>query len=116
MKRSIIAFLFVSALSVMLAAAVYADTGTAAPQGWFQAQLVGEQAAQVAADAQKLIGVSADQMISEMGPTSLKSSDGSGGTNYFYEIHLATSPSGVNSADVWIDVDSSGKVSAVDVS
>ena len=50
-----------------------------------------------------------------MGPTSLKSSDGSGGTNYFYEIHLATSPSGVNSADVWIDVDSSGKVASVDV-
>jgi hypothetical protein len=113
MKRSTMAFFLISALSVALAGAVYADTSAAAPAGpagWLKGNMTGEYAAQVTSDAQKLVGVGVDQLMNEMGSTKLESSDGKGGTEYFYEIQLANAPGGPNEADVWIDVDSSGKV------
>jgi hypothetical protein len=116
MKRSRVVFILVSALSVLLGAAVYADTAaTPASPGWLKANMEGEYAAQVTSDAQKLVGVSVDQLMNEMGSTALKSSDGSGGTEYYYEIHLAAAPGGPTNAQVFIDVDSSGKVAKVSV-
>jgi hypothetical protein len=118
MKRSTAAFVIVSALSVLLAAAVYADSNVAtsdAPQGWLKANMVGSYAATVSMDAQKLIGASVDQLTNEMGSTALTASDGKGGTEYYYEIELASAPGGSNAATVWIDVDSSGKVVSVSV-
>jgi hypothetical protein len=115
MKRSRVVFILVSALSVLLGAAVYADTAaTPASPGWLKANMEGEYAAQVTSDAQKLVGVSVDQLMNEMGSTALKSSDGSGGTEYYYEVQLASEP-GANEAQVYIDVDSSGKVVKVSV-
>jgi hypothetical protein len=117
MKRSIMGLIFVSALSLVLGAAVYADTNTAMqPQGWLMSSMVGESAAMVTADAQKLVGLTVDQVTNELGATRLQAADPKGGTDYFYEVQLGSGPGGSDVARLWIAVDSSNKVTNVEVS
>jgi len=110
MRRFSFVFVVVSVLALALSAAAFADTATTAPAtpGWLKAQMEGSGAALISSDAQKLVGASVDQLKTEMGPSSVTSSDGRGGTYYFYQVDTASD--GPNVADEWFDVDSSGKV------
>ena len=110
MKRSVLALVVVSALSLLVSAAVYADMAGAQNQtGWMKATMEGAWQGAITADAQKEIGVTLDQLKSDMGPTSLTMSDGNGGTYYYYRVDIAGS-NGPNVEQLWFDVDSSGKV------
>ena len=112
MRRFSYALVVVSILSLALSAAAFADTATAAPAtpGWLKAQMDGAWPAQITSDAQKLVGASVDQLKTDMGPTSLVSTDGHGGTYYFYRVDATSVPGGQNVMYEWFDVDSSGKV------
>jgi len=116
MKRSRLVFAIAIVLSV-LGVAVYADTAMApaGPAGWLRADMEGASSDMVNADAQKLIGLTVDQLMNEMGPTALKSTDSSGNTEYYYEVHLAAAPGGSTYENLYVDVDSSGKVAKVSI-
>jgi hypothetical protein len=117
MRRTTLFILLISALTILSSAAVFADSATTTPAtpGWLKASEVGSYASQVTADAQTLVGLSTDQLTTEMGPTSLISSDGQGGKLYFYQVSLEVASGGLNEADEWFDVDSTGKVISASV-
>ena len=112
MRRFRLVFIVVSALSLALSAAAFADTASTAPAapGWLKADMTGAWPSQVSSDAQKLVGLNVDQLKADMGPTSLTSSDGNGGTEYFYQVMTENASGGPNEADEWIDVGSKGMV------
>jgi len=113
MRRSVLALVVVSALSILASAAVYADSmsGQNSP-GWLKASMDGAWGGAISAAAQKEVGMTLDQLKADMGPTSLTESDGSGGTYYLYRVDIAA-PNGWNVQNLWFDVDSSGKVAKV---
>ena len=114
MRRSTLFFLAAAAFLAVVSFGAFADNNIATTQspGWMKAQMVGSYASDVTNDAQKLVGLSADQLVTDMGPTALTASDGKGGTEYFYSIDTDRTMSGVSVSDLWVDVDSSGKVTS----
>lgn len=50
-----------------------------------------------------------------MGPTTLMSPDGHGGTYYFYSLQTESASGGPNVADEWFDVGSNGSVTSATV-
>jgi len=131
MKRFALAIGIVSALSIVLATAAFADTNSdlanavkavldqSKPAGWLADAQVGEQPTQISTDAQELIGQSVDMLTKEMGSAQTMS-DGKGGTWYYYRIDLHnvvdsmyTTPNYStpnHTAFEWFDVGSDGKV------
>ena len=111
MRRPVLALVIVSALSILASAAVYADSmaGQNSP-GWLKATMEGVAPSMIPADAQKEMGVTLDQLKMDMGPTSLTSSDGQGGTEYYYRVEGISAGGGLTGVEQYYDVDSSGKV------
>ncbi len=110
MRRSVLALVVVSAISILASGAVFADAMAGqTQQGWLKATMEGSWPGAIVNDAQKEMGVSLDQLKTDMGPTSLTKADGSGGTYYYYRVDIAGS-NGPNMEGLWFDVDSSGKV------
>lgn len=116
MRRTTLFVLLISALALVASAATFADSMTTTPAtpGWLKASETGAYLSQVVADAQSLVGLSVDQLTTEMGATSIISSNGNGKT-YFYQVSLESASGGLNEADEWFDVDSSGIVKDVSV-
>ena len=116
MRRSILGFAILAVFSVFLTAAVYADTGTTKQTaGWLYADMVGTHMPTIQSDVQGLVGATKDTLMSDLGPSSVMSSDGSGGTDYFYIVPMAGTLGGPNQAELWADVDSTGKVLKVNI-
>jgi hypothetical protein len=112
MRRFRFAFVVVSVFSVLVSAAAFADSMGAAPaaSGWLKADMIGAWPSQISMDAQKVVGQNADQLKTDMGPTSLMTPDGHGGTYYFYSVQTESASGGPNAADEWFDVASNGTV------
>ncbi|HET6485781.1 MAG TPA: hypothetical protein VFH83_05150 [Spirochaetia bacterium] len=137
MKRFAVAFALVSALSIVLAAAAFADTNSdlanavkavldqSKPTGWLADAQVGEQPNQIYTDAQGLVGQPVDMLTKEMGSAQTMS-DGKGGMWYYYKIDLTNSTESMYSASAnaapnhsafeWFDVGSDGTVASDSVS
>jgi len=137
MKRFALAVGLVSALSIVLAAAAFADTNSdlqsavkaaldqSKPAGWLADAQAGEQPNQISTDAQALVGQSVDMLTKDMGSAQTMS-DGKGGTWYYYKIDLTNSVESMYSASAtatpnhnayeWFDVGSDGTVASDSVS
>jgi len=113
MRRLTLAFLVVSALLFTAAGAAFADmAGAQQPQskGWMNYSMEGALPQTISADARTLVGDTLDQLQMALGPTSLTSSDGHGGTYYLYQVEAAPARNSETTVAEWYDVDSTGKV------
>ena len=114
MRRSVLILAVAVALLGGLSAMAYADSMnsmTSSAPGWLSAQLEGDMGSQVQSDAQKVIGDTVGQLNAAMGPTSLTSNDGKGGTIYYYHYAILGSiGNGSGYTNEWVDVGPDGKV------